>query len=1601
SRYIQYEVNFTRIAGPELPRVDEVRLKYHRYARNGTVETEDFIPGNAMSWGLFNSSNIVPVNTSITYWCSSDSGGTWTEIQPGDNLSVLPVPKIRFRVNLSTKDTSISPVLHHINLTFTKDDLIPSVIVNTVNYGPFNSDPGSIINVDFDGLGGADLDCAEWDTDPGFGSPATIFSLNVPLYSTDWSVNWSGLAEGWNTIHIRCYDLVGNVNDTETVFILKDTVIPEAVSNFTACGNTSTSIVLTWDAQSEGGSGFMNYTIYYSTSPDVDWNAQVWSHLEQGNLTSNTTCYAEVLGLSQNTTYYFKIIVFDNANNNGSLAEAQEISVKTNGHPHIVGLDILGHSDGEPIYAGLTYVWQVEIYDPDHVADLDYVELILDPSGIGMKLTWTESNDTFWKSWDPCSYISLVNPDAGGNANNIILGFEFSIGWEFEYEILYEPSITIRDKEGSIDSATFYAETWRGENDLEFQGTLSVTGAWQGTLTDGDWVKGGETIRLEGLSVVFEGTNISPSDSDFDIAVSDDDGDMWTDTQGSLDMDIVADSTHDDEDIHNIVIINVTSSSSVPNIMFTVKVDCCVPLVEVNAPIYGPFKSDPQDIIDVDFHCGMGMNSTLDTAEYRIGAAGQWNSIFQQDADYYSANWHVDWDGLSSGWNIIHIRCYDLVGNVNNTQSVAIFKGNLPPDAPFLIAPANNTVQISCQPVLSWVETPDPNGDEIQLYMLQWSISENFSLDVENKIIAENSYEPVPPLLDKRSYFWRVKAFDGENWGDYSEIFTFSIDVYYYHPRITGMIPDQVKPEDFGFWSLDLSGYADDFDTPQSQLRWYVTGRNASLFLIFDENTTNLTFITKDNVFGCDEVILWVEDAEGHTDSRPLWINITPVNDMPGIESIDPLIIHYDAPYTYHFFNYVSDLETPKDRLTLTTDEPQYTAVDGLKVTFTYPKSMLGQSDTVIVTVWDEDGDSAATVVIIKITSDWVPELVAELPDMALHEGESLTDVFNLDDYFMDPDEDSLYYVTGNSHVNIFIKGNHSVDVSAPLNWHGIEYVSFIALDPLKARVEDIVMITVIPVNDPPVIEDVPDLVVHYNVPYIFDLTPYISDPDTKPGELTLSTQTGNISFSDMKMTVTFPEDQYGAMIPVIITVSDGIDEDFDTIVITVSDDHPPIALVENLPHVWFYEDSSYTTAWSLHSYFMDSDPEDTLFYINTTGGFDILIDQALGTIYFSPPTNWWGTLSTNIRAIDPHGAIAETPMLVSVMPVNDPPTIGPIPDQRYGTGQSWVLDLRDYVKDIDNDDINFTDLEVRVISRYPESVSPVGHFIIFEYPLGVKHDEVTITVSDGINETSQSFFVVLSSEPEKSFLSQISWIWWLLPLIAALVLGLIFAYRRSPKEEAVVIEDMFLVDKNGILIKHATRRLRPNIDNDMLAGMLTAVQMFIEDTFKYSDDTTALKSLEFGNKALMIERGMYSYLAIIHSGELSEPAKDSIREWLNDFEKRNAASLENWNGDATRFDGLDEEFHRIFRSSINRSGRKGQKAPKSTVNSSKTSGHRIKNSVSTQSESQIPLLTLNMEEKILYDASDANLVETEDRGRSNTMGSQGSSRNLPEGEEG
>jgi hypothetical protein len=736
-------------------------------------------------------------------------------------------------------------------------------------------------------------------------------------------------------------------------------------------------------------------------------------------------------------------------------------------------------------------------------------------------------------------------------------------------------------------------------------------------------------------------------------------------------------------------------------------------------------------------------------------------------------------------------------------------------------------------------------------------------------------------------------------------------------PQIISTIPNIQLLEDDPPYTLNLFASAIDNEDMPQELKWFITDYDGSLYTVSGQGTDILVITPKPNMYGSDSVILWVYDSHGLSESQPLWINITAVNDKPYFFPNPPdLTVTKDLSYTFNYAPYISDIDNSIVELTISTDAPDHTSIAGHLITYLYPASMIDERVFVKLTLSDGQ-DSASEIIQINITDASIPILRETMPDIIMYEDETKYSVFDLDDYFFDPDGDVIYFSYGYSHLNLVINDNNTVDIYTEKNWFGEETVTFRARDTNYAIAEDTILVTVFPINDPPIISGVPDLIVHYNATYSFDLSPYVTDSDNHHSELSLKFEehsnpswipTNHLNVSadnNLVIEVNYPESYLGMTLQVRINVSDGMDFGVQIINITVSEDWPPI-LIRNIPDVVFYEDEYISDHLNVHDYFRDED-EDALFFTYGQKHVQVVIHEN-GSVDFYSDENWYGIENITIRATDPVGALVEDVITVCVLPVNDAPTIDSVPDQTGVTGTTWVLDLSSYLDDVDN---NITELEIICESPY---VSVVGNVIIFQYPEDIQEDIVQIMVRDpDYANASTVINVTLENPPvpSKSELDMAPYIWSIILVMVILVtLILLYTYHKGKYE----IEEVLLVyGQSGLLVSHKFKGDETSMDRDLMASMFTAIQDFVSDVFESKDTTgTRLNVMELGDKKVIIERGDYLYLAAVFSGGTLW-LENRLNKTLAEIESEYNDVLKGWEGDMEVFEGMGDHLEGLI----------------------------------------------------------------------------------------
>jgi hypothetical protein len=585
-------------------------------------------------------------------------------------------------------------------------------------------------------------------------------------------------------------------------------------------------------------------------------------------------------------------------------------------------------------------------------------------------------------------------------------------------------------------------------------------------------------------------------------------------------------------------------------------------------------------------------------------------------------------------------------------------------------------------------------------------------------------------------------------------------------PQIIGLIPDIQKPEDSPDWTLDLTSYETDVEdgSPSPSLVWSVTGVNSSLLSISITDNV-LTFTLVPEAFGYDYITITLSDSGGLSTSQSVMVEVPSENDVPWIQPAVPnIVVDEDTQTSIDLTGYAHDIEDNQNQLrwslTGVNNSIYSWYIDSsTKVLYITPLPHAHGTDDVIITVMDGSGASATQplqVVVISVND--APYISPEIPESLFETLEDDAVSVLLSGYENDVEDSGslLRWDVENVDTSIIrITLDSATDhlVMVPVVVFSSEdseiiesQITLTLTDSGGLSVSQNITVKIIPVNNAPILDNLPDLMIRFDKPYEFDFTAYAFDEDTKLQDLILTTSEptvdsgeGYIDVVGLKITFHYPESRNGDSMSVLITLSDGQLSDYAIMQITIWDHSPP-EIIKPIDDVSFDEDTQLDEAFDLDDHFMgyNDGALNYTYYMDYTHHGDEYVFVSLSqnnTVDFFSAMNWFGVEYITFRAEDGYGAIAETTIKVTVNPVNDAPTILDIPDQECKVNVSKTINLGPYISDPDTPSEN---LMITTDSPY---ITASGHSIILRYP-DITKEIVNIFVLDGFSQSSTSIEV-------------------------------------------------------------------------------------------------------------------------------------------------------------------------------------------------------------------------------------------------------------------
>ncbi len=323
----------------------------------------------------------------------------------------------------------------------------------------------------------------------------------------------------------------------------------------------------------------------------------------------------------------------------------------------------------------------------------------------------------------------VIEDEANGTA---ILTFKLLLDWSWPHEELCHAFV---ETVAPLDQTAFYMsrDLFWVENDLEFEGNLSIRGEWQGELEPGDWVRKGEAVTAYGPLVVYQNTTvIFPPEGSFNLTLYDNDGDTVVVTQRPgevLDATIIADDRNDLHEMMTLTILDLPRNATLlGDLNVTLRVDG-------DPPVFRNTLHDGQVwhngsrvmvwiIADDSVTSGINASSIMYSlaTDGRSSFPGYWTKEgLETEADGPTVKAWVTLNLPEGSDNYIRWTVVDLVGNGPTVSSDLQIKVDATPPIFFDPTPSGDSWANSLR-VEHTITISDPDGSGVDARSIQYRV---------------------------------------------------------------------------------------------------------------------------------------------------------------------------------------------------------------------------------------------------------------------------------------------------------------------------------------------------------------------------------------------------------------------------------------------------------------------------------------------------------------------------------------------------------------------------------------------------------------------------------------------------------------------------------------------------------------------------------------------------------------------------------------------------------------------------------------------------------------------------------------------------------------
>jgi len=247
----------------------------------------------------------------------------------------------------------------------------------------------------------------------------------------------------------------------------------------------------------------------------------------------------------------------------------------------------------------------------------------------------------------------------------------------------------------------------------------------------------------------------------------------------------------------------------------------------------------------------------------------------------------------------------------------------------------------------------------------------------------------------------------------------------------------------------------------------------------------------------------------------------------------------------------------------------------------------------------------------------------------------------------------------------------------------------------------------------------------------------------------------------------------------------------------------------------------------------------------------------------------------------------------------------------RFPAGSTFLGDPQDVVDGVWNDtfrDVLVGPHSVTLAVRLNGSVADgdrVVNLVTMEYVNGLQ------SVVKTYEHEFRASFPSSPSIPETPAIPALPvWLLAVPPLVAGG--GVTAAYAMYRRMRRPKIEQVFLMHRSGMLIRHWAVSASPVRDIDILSAMFVILKEFVRDSFR--EKKGGLSEMQFGDSRMLLAEGNNSILATVVSGGRMNGLPGQIQAAVDDFEGRNVGPLQDWTGQLDVLDGAGDVIDNLVR---------------------------------------------------------------------------------------